>query len=294
MIEGADGAARTDRPRRLAGGAAKDRLDARQGRQVPGPQREPSDGPLRDDVGALAALDDHARHPHLAWQAAAQSLQVDEQPEERVEGVDPLFGRRDGVRRASVKRDLQRVAGERCGVDAVLGRRMEHQSAVDAAEDPALRHQHLAADRLLGRRADHQDLARSAVERARQDRSRAGSGGADQVVPAGVTHAGEGVVFRQQGDSRPAVAQLPARHERSGQTGDTALDRETLLLEEADEQTRRLGLLQAQLGALVKPAAEPLDRGMETDQLALQARSQRSDHPQARVRRAGRGGSRSR
>ena len=86
---------------------------------------------------------------------------------------------------------------------------VDHHRGVDAVEGPGSDHEDLAAAALLGRGAQDHDPSAAAPRPARRRRARAEPGGGDDVVPAGVADAGQGVVLAQHGDGRARA--VPAR-----------------------------------------------------------------------------------
>ena len=79
---------------------------------------------------------------------------------------------------------------------------VDHHRRVDAVERALLGHEDLAAAALLGRRAEDDDPAAELVGERGGGQPGAEPGGADDVVPAGVADAGQGVVLAQHGDRR--------------------------------------------------------------------------------------------
>lgn len=63
-----------------------------------------------------------------------------------------------------------------------------------------------------------------------------------------LAQAGQGVVFTEKADHRPAAAK--AGPERRGQTADASLDREALVLQFLTQQVRRAPFLKADLGSI--------------------------------------------
>ncbi len=111
---------------------------------------------------------------------------------------------------------------------------------------PRVGEQHLAPAALLGRGPQHQDPAACLLRHRGRRQPRAQSGGGDDVVPAGVADAGEGVVLAQHGDGGTcrACAGREGRLEAVGLPGHV----EALALQQRREQIVREALLVVGLG----------------------------------------------
>ena len=163
------------------------------------------------------------------------------------------------MRGAALEDDLEGMAGERCRIDPVLACGVEHERRVDAAEGTPVDHHRLPANRLLGRSPDDQHLAAQITNDPPDGRPGARRRGADQVVPAGMPYLRKGVVLGEKGDARTSwPASLP-RDERRPEPRGAPAHGEALGAQEAHQERRCRGFLEAQLGAGEERSAERVD-----------------------------------
>ena len=99
---------------------------------------------------------------------------------------------------------LDVVDGQAGGLEPVLGPGVDHHRGVGAVERAALEQEDLAPAALLGRRAEHRDRQPDVVGHRGQGHARADGGGGDEVVAAGVAHAGQRVVLGADHDGQGA------------------------------------------------------------------------------------------
>jgi hypothetical protein len=150
-------------------------------------------------------------------------------------------------------RELAHAEGQLHHLRPVAG--MDQHGGVRPGEDPRLHQGDLAAPLLLCRTPDQKHRARHAIQHGPHGQSRPQRGRPDQIVAAGVSQAGQGVVLGQERDARRA--RPGETGERRGLVRHTALHREAVLLQNIREEFRRLTLLVCQLRVRVQ---EPADR----------------------------------
>jgi hypothetical protein len=213
-------------------------------------RRPKSLGVLGDDVGGGAALRDDALDVGGLRQPSAERGQHVEQLDEGGERVDPLGGVARGMGGPPVEPDpVLLLGGERRPLPVVHAR-VEHQGGVDTVEHPRLHFQHLAAPAFLGRTPHRQHRTAEFLPHGMDGECRAEARRGDQVVPAGVTQAGQGVVLQQQRHGRPALART--RGERGRQPCHLPLHDEPRALQLARQQGRRTVFGEGVLGVAVQ------------------------------------------
>ena len=99
---------------------------------------------------------------------------------------------------------------------------MQHHRGGDVVEHAGLQHQHLAAAGLLGGGAEQHDRQVQLVGDLGQRQRRADRGRRDDVVPAGVSDAGQRVVLGADADDQRAAAEVGAERgvQPAGRRGD--------------------------------------------------------------------------
>ena len=121
-------------------------------------------------------------------------------------------------------------------------------------EGAPLEQHHLAASRLLGGRADQLDRHAELVGDRLEAHGGSHGGGGDEVVPAGVAHAWQGVVLGDEGE--PELAAAVAGLDRRRHVGEGAGDLEALRLEHRRDGPAADVLLEGQLGVGVDELGE--------------------------------------
>jgi len=172
-----------------------------------------------------------------------------EKEQDAVEGVDPVLRVRSGVRRPAVVREVHPVQGEVPLLHVPLGRRVDHHRGVDPPEDPFLHHSGLAVARFLGGgpEGDHLPRPEPPLSAPGQDRGRARRRDPDDVVPAGVPQAGQGVHLAEERHRRTPPPEGELRAEGGLHPGNTPLDAESFFLEEGGKRAAGAGLFQREL-----------------------------------------------
>lgn len=127
----------------------------------------------------------------------------------------------------------------------VVRGRVHHERRVGVVERTRVQQVHLAAEPLLGGGAEHGHPQPGGLRQRRQDESGTDRGRRDDVVAAGVSDLGQGVVLRAQDDV--GVPGAEAGGEGSGQSVGTALDLDPGLLEDARAPVHGAVLLVGQL-----------------------------------------------
>ncbi len=124
-----------------------------------------------------------------------------------------------------------------------------HDAGIEALPCSILRHDPFAAAGLLGWGAHHYKRAGKAVGfHDRLDGDRRGYGGCgNQVVPAGVAHAGESVVFGIEADGSAALLDRETGLEGGLQAVDMAPNGPSPAFEPVGEQLTRFELLEDEL-----------------------------------------------
>src|SRR5262249_19133396 len=218
-------------------------------------------GELRNDVGGGAAARDDAVDARLGTDLLPQHADVVERLNHRVERVDALP--RVGRRVRGLARELEAGAhdAEQILVHDPAIEAVDHHRGVHVLEDAAPDELDLAAAALLGGRADDLDATlRQPVPDGGERRARAGAGGGDDVVAARVTDAGQSVVLAENRDRR-SFTQVERAAERGVHAGQSALDLESLLVEELDEPRGSLDFLEAELRVVMDLTREFLEIG---------------------------------
>jgi hypothetical protein len=156
---------------------------------------------LGDDVDRLSAVGHVPVHAHTV-------AEVDALPVDEAEGVEagrerarPSWGRwrraRDIPSKSKVSQsDASVGVGDEVAVEGV-----EHHRRVDAVEDARLEHLDLPAPTLFGGRSEEDHLAAEDLRHRRSGDESPDAAGRDEVVPAGVTHPGQGVVLGENCDA---------------------------------------------------------------------------------------------
>src|SRR6202051_3430445 len=218
------------------------------------PRQKFATGELRDDVRSRAPLDDESLHSRVVAQLLAPERNTVVRVHERVQRVDSLVRMSRGVSRLATERPLPVSARQcvlrRCG--SVRWVKDEHGVAV--VEQSVVAERNLAATTFLGGGADegHAGADPTSLQRAGKRDAGTRRGRGDEVVSARVAEAAERVVLADKRNMGAGVS-VPC-HERRRHPRHTALDAEAVLLDDAAEQTRRLDLLEADLGELMNRA----------------------------------------
>lgn len=152
-----------------------------------------------------------------------------------VEGIAAQLGMGGCVGRLAVIGHRQLL--DRNGIHRLdVGRRgVHHHRCVDPLKRPGVDHGDLAATALLGGRAEDHQVAVEFVDHRCCGQAGTQAGGGDDVVAAGVTDTGQGVVLadhRHRGARSPAGAGLEHGVQPVGAPG----DRQVGLLEDIAEQ----------------------------------------------------------
>ena len=161
-------------------------------------------------------MGDHAVRLVGGVHRLAQRRDVHVGQHEGVEGVVPFPGRGRGVGRLAVELHHQVVHRQHERVDGVLGVGVHHHRQRRAGEGPGVDEVHLAADLLLGRGAQHRHPEAQFVGQGGQGQARPDGGGRDQVVAAGVAHAGQGIQFGADDHLRPGGSRRGRRRRSPG------------------------------------------------------------------------------
>ena len=200
--------------RRRASAALEGRDDRRHFGRRRRADRKFALGALDDDVGCLTAVGHDAVHAHAV--AKAEALGVDqskhvEASRERALAV-PRCERR--VRGSTAERRDDALRCERGVREHVAVERVEHHRGIDALERARFEQADLAASVFFGGRPEELDRALEVrgVPREREERTDGRPG--DEVVPAGVTDLGQGVVFGKEGDPRSPARAHPSAERR--------------------------------------------------------------------------------
>jgi hypothetical protein len=135
---------------------------------------------------------------------------------------------------------------------------VRHQSGMRVVEDAGLDELYLSAAALLSGGADDFDRDAEVVSDGREADRSAEAGGADQVVTAGMSDAGQGVVLGTEGKNKRTAAS--GGLERCLEIADAAADRKVPRRKEFGCPAGGLVLREAQLGMRV-------DLPTESDQL---------------------------
>ena len=150
---------------------------------------------------------------------------------------------------APVVGDLELLDGDRPEAREVEARGVDHERGVDALERTSLGQDDLPAAALLGRGPeDHHGAAQLLGHRGRSDAG-PDAGRADDVVPARVADAGQGVVLAH--DRHPGAGRARRRQERGRDAARTPLDRQALALDHPGQELVGEVLLVVELGSRV-------------------------------------------
>ena len=159
-------------------------------------------GPPRDDVRLVAALVEDPVDPFGRGNVLPQGSHVHIAQDHRVQGVQPLFGRRRSVGCPTLVDDLCLLNCQAGDVLQVGVGGVNHHRRLHVLKGTAVRHDDLATATLLGRRAEDPNPASHVVHhRCRCEAGTQASRG-DHVVPAGVPDTGQCVVFTQHRQPR--------------------------------------------------------------------------------------------
>ena len=254
-------AGRPGRERRSGDEVPEPVVHLREVRLVGGPDHEPADGAVGDDVRRGAALDDDPVHARVRAQLLAPEPDRLEEEQERVERVPahPRVG--GGMRRPPGEHDVDVLAREQADLHVVLVARVIEERGVEAVEQPVVEHELLARPSLLRRGAEEHDLAGQLVAHGRERDRRPDPGGRHRVVPAPVAEARERVVLREDADAR-AIAAATAAERRAhggGEPPGGPLDGVPMRGDHLRDALRRPVLLERGLGVRVDAVGEVED-----------------------------------
>jgi hypothetical protein len=126
---------------------------------------------------------------------------------------------------------------------------VHHHGGVDPLEGPLPRHEDLSAPALLGRCPQEHDAPADLLGQRGGGQAGAEARGGDEVVPAGVAQAGQGVVLAQHGHG--GAGGPGSRHEGRVEPVGAPLDGDAGLLHEAGQQVVGEVLRVVRLGVLV-------------------------------------------
>ena len=132
-------------------------------------------------------------------QLLAQQAQSDLGDGHGIEGVHafPGGGRRMGLPAGEVHIE---VGDGQAGAGQAISRpRVDHHGGVHALEGAPFQHEDLASTALFGRRAQHSHLDSDLISHRGQGQPGTDGRGGNDVVPAGMAHVGQGVVFGAHG-----------------------------------------------------------------------------------------------
>ena len=149
------------------------------------------------------------------------------------------------MRLTAEKLNIKRNTGQGFGGGRIMSGWMYHHSYINAAKGPSLSHDYFASVKLLCRSADNHNAATQAVSSRFSRYSGANSTGSYQIVATSVAQYGQGIVFRQNGNSRSAI---PITGLKSGrQPADAPFDGETIGLQIFGQPGSRLLLVKTRL-----------------------------------------------
>jgi len=126
-------------------------------------------------------------------------------------------------------------------------------------EATALRYNRLTPIYLLRGRPDRGDASARVIDNATDSHSRADRTGRDEVMTAGVSKAGQGVVLSKEGDARALAATGGAKGR--AQVAEGPFDKETTVLKIGAKPGSGLFLLEPRFGIVVDAMAE-IDQGI--------------------------------
>ena len=131
---------------------------------------------------------------------------------------------------------------------------MHHHGGVHAVEHAGIEHQDLATTTLFGRCPDDPHGKPELVGERGEGEAGADGGGRDDVVPAGMTDAGQRVVLGADGDGQRSAAR--GGGESGVEAGHARLDRQAGRIEHLDQPGARAVLLEGELGVAVDGVRE--------------------------------------
>ncbi len=178
-----------------------------------------------------------------------------------IAGVDPLCGGRRGVSALAGEDDVEVGHGQTGARQPLGGPGMDHHGRVDVVEHPVLQHGDLATTTFFGRSAEHPHGQAQIVGQPGQSDAGPHGGGGNDVVPAGMAHAGEGVVLGAQRQHHRTGARL--RHEGGGHARGAPGHREPPGIEDVRRPGAGPLLFERCLGMIVDGVAE-LDQSAQT------------------------------
>ncbi len=273
------------------------RLQQRQFGRIDRAHVEPAGGALGHDVRCQASFSDDAVNAFGVADVLAQLRDRLIGRDHRIERVQPAIGHGGGMRRAAVIDRLHFADRDARHGDEIHVGGMDHHRRIDAFEGALARHQFLAAETFLRRRAEIAHAAGQAAVEFRQGQRRAQSGRRDDVVSAGMTDAGQRVVFGQDGDGRSALlAELGGvggvESERSALIGDPmGFDRCTQSIGRLEFLQRQLRLAMDRVAQREQLVAHGIDRAGDVlfqrfqrheDACLIFCRYNRQSHPPLR------------
>ena len=257
------------------------RLERLEGGDARGAHHPLGDGAGGHDVRLLPRLEEHAVDALVGQGVLPEGRDVQVAEHRGVEGVATEVG--EGGRVGGLPRvgGDELLDGDHLHAGEVVAGRVDHQRGVDAVEGTLAGHQDLAAATLLGGRAEHHHSStRLGCHRGR-GQAGAETGGGDDVVPARVAEAGQGVVLEQHGDGGARLA--GPRRERRVDAVRRPLDRQALVLQHPREEVVREVLLVVRLRVLVDLMGEldePVGPGLDlSPQAVLQRGHIHGAHP---------------
>ena len=203
-------------------------------------------GVVGDDVRLQATFEDDPVDAVAGVHLLAQHRDVVVGGDHCIEGVYSLPGRPGGVRVLPEVFEFERLDRVRCEPNRVVRRRVEHERRIDAFECASLAHEDFAAAAFFGGAAEQHDRALALAEGSPERECRCDSGDRDEIVPAGVANARQGVVLREEREGRSAAS--AGRFERGREFVGAAFDLETLGFEIVAEEIVCAVFLEVQFG----------------------------------------------
>ena len=175
-----------------------------------------------NDVGGLAAVGDDAVSHLAGRELLAQQPDRHLRHGDRVGGVDAQVRRDRRVRLPAEVGDLDLGQCQRARARDVDRARVQHHRGGDVVERSGLEQQHFSAAGLLGGGAEQHDRQAQVVGHLGQRQRRADRRGRDDVVAAGMSDAGQCVVFGADADHQRAAAEVGAKRgvQPAGRRGD--------------------------------------------------------------------------
>src|SRR5438270_5702575 len=165
--------------------------------------------------------------------------------------------------------DHDLLHGDQRGDDLRLHTRVDHQSRGYSIKHAGFDQIRLTTTRFFGGCANQQDLARQGRPDFLERECRTDGAGADDVVAAAVTDAGQCVELGNKSQRRTWPTTIPA-DERCGQSTDAALDRKAALLQALAEPRRGLMFLEGDLRMRMNAQTEVFEVRSEPVARALQ------------------------